>query len=325
MNHSLRGFATLTALGLMILLATYLTLGASASAQIELGLSRNSVPAQAGAWKVLDAFLKALQETWNPTQQRFSAWASAHQMDGITVESLSGRVNLNTISPFLLGQPGFRETLKGISVEQFVETRAKNGPSADGNLYHDIVQPEALKSWYTVHSLWNLDTADEVMLEAMVTQRTGSAAIGSSVRSLVRSFREQKKRFTADDWIKVGAGREALEPLLTMEPELDVNEIPEGLLGVLLANPSWAVADAATKVQALIQGRDTHPWTAAQLKAMLQVPDDSIVLSSLGTRTRFLGGTVKTPAGSLAWVVFLSGDAPDPPSPRIVETRWRVP
>ena len=324
MNRRLRGFATITALGMMLLLATYLALGASASAQIELGLNRAEAPGRAAAWKTLDAALKTLQETWDPTRQTFTAWAGSHTVEGVTWEALSGKINLNTISPFVLGQPGFRETLKAISVEQFVEARAKNGPSA-GVFYKDLVQPKPLASWYTVHSLWNLNTADEVMLEAMATQRTGSAAVGSSLRALVRSFRGQIKRISPDDWTKAAGAQSALEPLVTLEPELDVNEIPEDLLTTLLANPSWAVADPAAKTQVLIQGRGSRPWTDERLKAVLQVPDDSIVLSSLGTRTRFLGGSVKTPTGSLEWVVFLPGDTPTPPQPRIVETRWRTP
>lgn len=318
----LRGFATLTAMALMVLLAAYLALGATASAQVELGLNRAAAPGRADAWLALDHALKALKETWDPTKQTFAVWAGLHTAEGLTWASLSGRVNLNTVSPFVLGLTGFRDTLKGVSVEAFTEKRSLKGPSADGALYQNVIQPEALKNWYTVHSLWNLNTADEVMLEAMATQRAGSA-VGSALRASVRSFREQTKRITPDDWSKMGGAASILEPLVTLDPELDVNEAPEDLLSALISNPGWAVAEPAGKVQTIVQGRASQPWTMERLKTLLQVPDNNLVLSYLGVRTRFIGGSVRNSGGSLDFVLFLAGETPTPVAPRIVQALWR--
>jgi hypothetical protein len=310
----------------MILLTAYLAIGASASTEIELNINHSQVEKRAHAWKILDNALLTLKETWDPTSQSFTAWKATHPIEGVTWESLSGKVNLNTITPFLLGQKGFIDTLKGVSVQKFTETRSKNGPATDISFYADMIQPAALTSWYTIHSLWNINTADEDMLESMVAQRTTSSAMGSAVRASVRTFRGEMRRMSQTDWDRVaGTTKAELSPLVTVEPELDVNEVPENLLGHLLNYPNLNVTEPAIKTQILVRERASRPWTTETLKNMLQVADDNLLLCYLGTRTRFLGGTINTPDGQLDWIVYLEGEAPSPVNPRIIETCWRTP
>jgi len=324
MRRQLRGFATLTAVALMILLTAYLAIGAIASSQIELALGHSDVENRSKAWKTLNGALQSLKDSWDPTRQSFSVWKSSHPVSGVSWESLSGKVNLNTISPFLLGQAGFIDTLNGVPVQKFIETRSKNGPAQSLEFYSQMVRPAALASWYTVHSLWNINTADEDMLETMANQRTGSSSIGSALRASVRSYRTEMRRMSRVDWEQVaGTSKAVLEPLVTVEPELDVNEVSESLLQSILSYPNLKIADPAAKASSIVESRSSRPWDSVTLRQLLDVADGNLILSYLGTRTRFLAGTVNTGEGNLDWVVYLGGDALAPVVPRIIETRWR--
>jgi len=312
-------------MAIMVLLVTYLLISTSASMQVESELNRTPFLSSGEAWVILDKALSVLKDTWDPEKQSFSLWVTTHPIDSLSWESLSGKVNLNTISPFVLGLPGFRDTLKGISVEKFTEVRSLKGPSANDALYRDLIQPVALSKWYTVHSLWNLNTADEIMLEAMASQRSGSPAVGSALRASTRSFRERMARIGPQDWVLLGgSGATSLEPLVTLEPELDVNEVPETLLSALVTNPAWKVTDPGAKVQTILQGRLSRPWTKATLENLLQVPADNLLLCYLGVRSRFLEGSVTVSGGRLQFVVFLPGKQDEPMAPRLVKTIWRA-
>lgn len=323
MNLRVPAFATLTALALLLLLTTYLALGASNSTRVEALLARGSQATWSSAWKVLDDELGILKQTWVPAKKRFSRWAREHSRAGVEWASLSGRMNLNTVSPFVLALPGFRATLTDVSLEKFVEARSIAGPALEP-FYRNYITPAALVSWYTVHSLWNLNTADEVMLEAMVQQRTGSATLGSGLRSLVRSFRENQVPLVEGDVVKLRtAGLSGIDTVVTLEPELDVNEAPEALLSALISNPAWSIVDPVVKVESLVQARDESPWTPQTLRALLNVPQDHLILSYLGTSSRFLTVSVASEEGTLSVVLFLSGTSGTEVGPRIVETHWR--
>jgi hypothetical protein len=310
----------------MILLTAYLAIGAMHLSGSQMTLQRVSSQSQdrSQAWGVLTKGLVDLEKTWDNRSQSFSTWASGHLQAGLHWESMSGRLNLNTLSAFVIALPAFAITLKDASPTDFAAQRAKRGLQADSTGYEDLVKKEYLSSWYTVHSLWNLNTADEVMLEQMVNGRTGSETSGSAIRAWVRGFRSEQKPILPSDWEtqKAILGG-SLGTITTLEPELDVNEAPEALLRALISNPAWNVPELDAKVGAILASRATKPWTSDALQALLQLPPASPLLPYLGTTTRFVGGEAKADSGSLEFVVFIGAGEGGKVQPRILQSRWR--
>lgn len=318
-----RGMATLTAVALLLLLTTWLIVSATRGAEVEVALGRSLAQDQSTAWDTLEGALQDLA-SWRSQDQTLINWLRSHPYQPITWSFPSGQINLNTASPFLLALPELRATLK-VSPDEFIERRTSRGLSQNPQSYEDLLRPGALGTWFTTISLWNLNTADEIAVEQMVTVRLGSASMGSTIRAYLRSFRQQTKRLTEADWLRAGLEvTQALDPVVTLEPEIDVNVASRELLQSLLSNPAWGVVDPAGKAVALVEGRDSRPWDPERLQLLLAVPQDNLVLSYLGTSTRFLVAEVAGPRGHLSVTLFLTGDAQGSRKPRIITSEWRT-
>ena len=323
-------FATLAAVGLLVLTAAMLAGSVLASQQIvvERGRAERSLGSQAAAWKTADTLLSALQATWNPDEQTLDAWWAQHGAeypDGSTLVSLSARVNLNTMTPFLLQDSELAGTLKGKSVDEFTTYRLNNGPLSGMNDYKDYFAPEALNALYCVYSSFNVNTADEIMLERVVALRTGSDSFASNVRTKVREFRTNRKAMTAADLdMLVGAEKDPLGDLLTVEPELDVNTASVEVLEAILRDPDLNVTQPDAKLQAIVTGRSARPWTADALRQALSVPAGSPILQYLGTRSRFLQAVIHGKTEDMKFVVVVQYSADSPPriTLRVLHTEW---
>jgi hypothetical protein len=321
-----KAFATLTAVAAMILLTAYLAIGTMNLSGSQGRLQTVSAQSrdQSQAWTVLSKGLDDLSKTWDPRAQTFSTWSKLHGQPGLQWESLSGKINLNTLSAFVIELSGFAATLKDVSPAEFTGRRAKMGLQSALGGYSELVRKEYLSSWYTVHSLWNLNTVDEVMLERMVSGRTGSETAGSALRAWVRGFRTQQKPILPSDWEtqKAVLGN-SMGTITTLEPELDVNEAPQALLRALMSNPAWNRADTDAKVSAIVTTRGTKPWTNDALKDLLQLPPGSPLIPYLGTSTRFVGGWVDEDTGSLEFVIYVGSATGAGVQPRILQSQWR--
>ena len=98
------------------------------------------------------------------------------------------------------------------------------GPFARIEDYKDYFQGAALGGLYCVQSLFNVNTADEIVLEKVLAARTGSESLASTIRSRLREYRSNKQVMLQSDWeTLIGAQKDAIGELATTDPELDVN------------------------------------------------------------------------------------------------------
>ena len=112
--------------------------------------------------------------------------------------------------------------------------------------------------------------------------------------------------------------------LLTIDPELDVNTVSPPVLQALLRDPDWKLNQPDAILQVLMAGRASKPWTDATLQQALGVDKNSFLLQYLGTRCRFLQGSVPAGSAVVTFVVTVgySTDSPPKLSIRILDTRW---
>ena len=330
MKARLGGFATLAAVGILALALALAAGAAIVSRQmlLEQGRIKAELDERAAAWKEADALLAGLRDDWNADGLSLDSWWAVHASafpSGSELVSLSGRINLNSISPFLLKDSELASTLLGRSVEDFVSYRTEKGPFTSIDDCKDYFQPAALSSLYCLHSIFCVNTADEIMIERLIAARTGDEAFAASVRSRIRDFRTRRQPIAQSDWDAIaGAERQSLGALFALDPEIDVNTAPPEVLGAILRDPDWTLQAPDAKLQAILGARSSRPWNEEGLRQLLGVDASSPLLGYLGTRTRFIRASLPSEGGSLRLVALVDYSADSPPkiALRVIEERW---
>jgi hypothetical protein len=325
-----RAFATLAAVGLLVLTAALLAGAVLGSQQLllERGRAEKAFKARSNAWKVVEDLLTALQQTWNADQQTLDTWWTLHSQGfpaGSELISLSSRVNLNSMTPFLLQDSELNMTLLAGSVQDFTTYRTNKGPFSRIEDYKDYFQPVALNTLYCVQSFFNVNTADEIMLEKILAARTGNESLASTIRARLREYRTNRQILAKSDWdTLIGAEKDAVGDLLTTDPELDVNTASVAVLQALLRDPDWKLDQRDAKLQVLVASRVSKPWNDDTLRQTLGVDKSSLLLQYLGTKCRFLQGKVPEGPFFMTFVAIVSYSTDSPPkiTLRILETRW---
>ena len=325
-----KAFATLAAVGLLVLTGALLA-GAVLGAQqllLERSRAEKAFDALSDAWNVVGALLTELQQTWNADQQTLDAWWAKHSQgfpSGSELISLSSRINLNSMTPFLLQDSELSTTLLSRSVQDFTTYRTNKGPFSTLADYKDYFQPVALNTLYCVQSLFNVNTADEIMLEKILAARTGNEALASTIRARLREYRTNRQMLAQSDWdTLIGAEKDGVGDLLTVNPELDVNTVSVAVLQALLRDPDWKLDQRDAKLQVIVTGRASKPWNDETLRQVLGVDKGSLLLQYLGTRCRFLQGRVPEGPSVMTFVAIVSYSTDSPPkiTLRLLETRW---
>jgi hypothetical protein len=171
-----------------------------------------------------------------------------------------------------------------------------------------------LANWYAGESSFSVNTADEIVREKVVSLRRGSEAVGAAIRQSLRNFRQNKQPLSPSDWQNLaGANFDSLNGLLTTDPELDVNCAPAELLQVLFKDPDFALNQPDAKLQTVLSGRVSQPWTTDALRQALGVDKNSPILQYLGTRTSFVEARLTQDTLTMRFVIALSYTQDSPP------------
>lgn len=325
-----KGFATLGAVGLLVLTAAFLAGAVLVSQQIllEQTHSQSLVDQHSQAWATVGVLFQSLQKSWNADQQTLDQWWQDHAStfpQGTLLVSLSARINLNSMTPFLLQNSELSATLLGKSVEDFTNNRINKGPFALVSDYRDYFQPQALNQLYTTYSVFSVNSADEIMLEKILALRTGSEGYASTIRAALRQFRTNKQLLVQSDWdTLVGAEKDTLGDLVGVDGELDVNTAPLALLQALFRDADFKVEQPDAKVQTILSGRTSRPWTPATLMAALGLVKNAPILAYLGTRSRMIQASVSQGPTILTLVALVSYSTDSPPrlTIRVLDTQW---
>ena len=316
MRKPWKGFATFSAVAILafVLVLTLNSLGLWKSLLVNRKRLDNLVDSRYQTLKTLNSFLKTLG-SWNPDEQTLDIWWDAHKLSwqNIKLISLSGQINLNTLSPFLLSDSLLKTTLNNHSVNDFVNFRLKEGLQAKVLSFSDLFTVTSLKTEYCSLSLFNVNTADEIMIEKVIDERTGDESLGSSFRSSLRQFRAQHQIMVQTDLDTLIGDAQGLQQLLTVEPEIDVNTATPFVLQALLEDPDFALTSADAKLNILLNGRQVKPWTKETLAQALGLDlQHSTLLQYLGTRTRFVEIDISTThcLGHFQVMISYSPDSP---------------
>jgi hypothetical protein len=306
-------FLSGVAVGAMALLGT-------SALQVRHGISREEIHGRLEdvAAKVLDQLGRpAAAGVDTPTDP---VWTYVAGLRGegrdIILEDLSSRLNLNTVRTELLEKTELGGLLaQGRSAQELRQYRADKGPFPTLSSYAPFFSPAALERDFTVHGYVNVNTALEDTLRQFFEARTQDKPSSETFRGAIRGYLSRQQLVRTEELpALLGLYYPQLYPLMNVEPQMNVNFIPEEVLHAMLSYPYGGkrIEGFETAYQDILAARAQGAVDERSLASMVHAKAGQLlVFQYLGSRTWFWRISVREGTHTLEWVVArIPGEAP---------------
>lgn len=306
-------FLSGVAVGAMALLGT-------SALQIRHGVSREEIHR-----RLEDVAAKVLDQLGRPAAADVDAstdpvWTYVAGLRGegqdITLEDLSSRLNLNTVRTELLEKTELGSLVaQGRTPQELRQYRADEGPFATISSYAAFFSPAVLERDFTVHGYVNLNTAFEDTLRQFFEARTGDAPSSETFRGTIRGYLSRQELVRTEELpALLRLYYPQLYPLMNVEPQMNVNFVPEEVLHAVLSYPYGGkrIEGFETAYQAILSARAQGAVDERSLASMVHAKAEQLlVFQYLGSRTWFWRIGVKEGTRALGWIVArIPGEAP---------------
>ncbi len=308
------GSSSVAVLALLMLLAA-MAAGGAVLLQGSLALVRRSERAsdryralEAEASRVLAAL--AADPTPDSDSPLDPVWSELGQPVGegvsLKLEDVSSALNPNWMATSVLESSGFASLLASPGAPAVLQQRREDrGFSVDlQGAYGDLFAEGALSAYGTPYGYANVNVADEFALRRLYLLRTGDAAGADIFHATVRQLRRERRVAHPDELRAVlGLGHDALVPVVSAEPGLNVHFLAERLLGDLLAYPAFGVPRPREAARALLEARFRSELSTSDLARLVGAPAGSALHQYLGVTTWFWRITAEQGTARLQLVV----------------------
>jgi hypothetical protein len=234
----------------------------------------------------------------------------------VTLEDLSSRLNLNTVRTELLEETELGGlAAQGRSAQELRQYRADKGPFATLSSYAAFFFPGALERDFTVHGYVNVNTAFEDTLRQFFEARTGDKPSSETFRGAIRGYLSRQELVRREELpTLLGLYSPQLYPLMNVEPQMNVNFVPEEVLHAVLSYPYGGkrIEGFETACQAILSARAQGAVNERGLASMVHAKAEQLlVFQYLGSRTWFWRIGVREGTHTLEWIVArIPGEAP---------------
>jgi hypothetical protein len=250
---------------------------------------------------------------------------SAGEGVSLELEDVSSALNPNWVQTSVLESPGFASLLSSPGAPALLRQRREDrGFSVDLQLsYGDLFAEGALAAYGTPYGYANVNVADEFALRRLYLLRTGDAAGADIFHATVRQVRRERRVVHPDELRAVlGLGHDALVPVVSAEPGLNVHFLAERLLEDLLACPGLGVPRPRDAARAVLEARSSSELSTSDLVRIVGAPAGSRIHQYLGVTTWFWRITVVQGTSRLQLVVArVPGEVVGPARFAVVEER----
>ncbi len=211
----------------------------------------------------------------------------------IKLTDVSSRINPNWVRSVFFERTDLKKfLLNGVSSDMFKNNREKVGYIIDiESGYSELIDPEALETLFTPYSYLNVNTAYEYVLKDMyelVTEDSGGAI---SFHTFIAGALAEKHIITEEELLNAaGSDYEAIYPIISTLPEMNVHFIPEFILEQVLAYPyGGEVIDNNSSIyNTLLTLRMGNEITMVDLQGLMETEGlQERVFHHLGTKTWF--------------------------------------
>ena len=190
----------------------------------------------------------------------------------VSLKDISSLYGINWVRKDVLIHSGTIQP--GKSADELQQHRWETGPhlrlTPDFSAY---IAEACLGAFFTPYSYFNPNICDEFALERLISTRTGDEIAAMEIRRRVQeAWRESKpgkpRMIEADELDDMlGSHREALFPLVNVEPALNVHFVPREILYQLF---SFKYHDVPSeRAQFIINTREQTEWSSAELESVI--------------------------------------------------------
>jgi len=301
------------AVGAMALLGT-------SALQVRRGLSREDLhqALQEEARKVVDQLARPASPDVDAPSDPVWTWVAGRRGEGreITLEDLSSRLNLNTVRTELLEKTELGGLVaQGHTPQEIRQYRADKGPFPGLAAYASFFSPAVLERDFTVYGYVNVNTAFEDSLRQLHSARTGDDPSAESFRGAVRGYLSRQELVRREELpALLGLYYPQLYPLMNVEPQMNVNFVPDEVLRAVLSYPYGGkrIDGYEGAAQAILAARAGGAVSERDLAGIVHAKGPQLlVFQDLGSRTWFWKIRVTQAGHALLWVVArIPGDPP---------------
>jgi len=206
---------------------------------------------------------------------------------------LSSRLNPNWLRTLFLERTDMKKFLLiGITPDMIKERRAECGYELDiRSAYSELIDPEALHTYFTPCSYLNVNTAYEFALQGMYETLTGDSAGAARFHEYIAGALQEKRIISAADFAAAaGNDYKAVFPIISTLPEMNIHFIPEFLLEQVLLYPygGEAIENNSALFNLLLSARMDREISPEELRGLIPADgQQERVFHHLGTKTWF--------------------------------------
>jgi hypothetical protein len=207
----------------------------------------------------------------------------------VRVRDVSSGINPNYVRKALVERSVLASLLSpGDTPGSLQQDREDEGLStAITSRYSSFFRPEAVE-YLCGYGFANVNTTDEFVLRSIVVSRTGDEAAAEYLRLEVQQALQERRVIGKEELeLLLGLRYREVTPLITTEPQINVNFADPRVLRLLAEYPAHVPGVAAAKVDEILSRRGSREITAEELATILAVPPTHPLLQYLGARTWF--------------------------------------
>lgn len=278
---------------------------------------------------VLDEVYKKIKEDNTPeSDSRFDPiWdLDDTYIDGyhVSINALSGKINLNYINPNIFTNSGFRSTLNDNSLINSLKNVLDEKLLYTYEDVKEYISKENFDKFFTFYGFANINTIRDTALE-MLVNKISNSFFGNEMVNRRKSLFRNKQYFQTETEFNMFCGIYYSEifPYINIQPQLNVQFIEEEALRWLLE--SFNVSGSNQKANTLINLRNAQEIKEENLLSILGISKSDEVYYHLGCKTYAWQFTISGRYLSCQIVLYrdITESSMNKPKFYIVEKKWQ--
>jgi hypothetical protein len=244
---------------------------------------------EAAAGEVLA--ILAADESPESDSPRDAVWSALGRRDEgieVSLEDASSGLNPNFAPIELLESPDIATIFApSSSAAALIELRRKGGMSTEPSRYAGLFEAEA-KASLSLFGWADINTTDRDALGSLFLSLTRSGDKAEALLARLDAARSEKRDFLPEELPSfLGDEYESLRPMICIAAPHNAQFAPARLIRAIFSIPSFALADASFRAEALIKARDDHDLREEELASLCGTAPHNRALRFLGLRTWF--------------------------------------
>ncbi|MDA3938826.1 MAG: hypothetical protein PF693_05900, partial [Spirochaetia bacterium] len=164
----------------------------------------------------------------------------AGEYENLELSDVSSRINPNWVRSVFFERTDLKNfLLNGVSPDILKDHRTETGYVLDlYSVYSELIDPEALETYFTPYSYLNVNTAYEYVLKDMYELLTVDSGGAENFHAFIANALSEKHIITETELQNTtGSDYESIYPIISTLPEMNIHFIPELLLEQVLSYP----------------------------------------------------------------------------------------